>query len=78
MRTHMRTHGGLTEDSRSRVVRTPDRKGREGKGVRKGRESCRYVVGGLSLAKAFHPSFRHLPEQAQADGRSAAGFGGVR
>lgn len=27
----MRTHGALTEDSRSRVVRTPDRKGREGK-----------------------------------------------
>jgi hypothetical protein len=28
----MRTHGGLTEDSRSYPVVTPDRKGREGKG----------------------------------------------
>jgi hypothetical protein len=32
----MRTHGALTEDSRSDRVVTHDRKGREGKGDRKG------------------------------------------
>lgn len=37
MSTHVPTHGVLTEPSVSDHPVTPDRKGREGKGVRKGR-----------------------------------------
>jgi hypothetical protein len=72
------THGALTEPSVSRVVRTHDRKGREGKGDRKWRGTGRAAATSFVVVESADQiqSDRHLGAATAPD--APIGFGDLR